>query len=236
MDTSFRFTVEAAPQPPADPQPAQVRDVGITSSSGTYSIQDIINEAFQAGDSGKTADGIVLVSGNVLDATTFTPVQAGSKIASTASVGSGTEMRFRIEFRDGTLSQELTMTPASETLGSWETAEFTHPGTASKDTLTGLGYNKDIFTVDAVASNRDDADVIANFEDGRDEIRFSDSSITAVYAKVVGGDTVLYSDRAAGNAGDDANILAVIEGVQVTSSDFTTDDFDGSFVTTVEVL
>ena len=79
-------------------------------------------------------------------------------------------------------------------------------------------------------------DTITGFEDGRDSVKIDGNSITAIYAKVSDGNTVLYSTRNSANSNADSDILAVINGFAATDADFTTDDFDGNLVTTVEDL
>ena len=114
----------------------------------------------------------------------------------------------------------------------------THDGGSvnGKNEMSGTRNQKDVFIVDVMASNRAGADTITGFEDGRDSVKIAGNSITAIYAKVSDGNTVLYSIRNSANSNADSDILAVINGFAATDANFTTDDFDGNLVTTVEVL
>lgn len=119
-----------------------------------------------------------------------------------------------------------------------EDGSYTHDG-GPKDganVMRGFSNAVDIFIIDTNVSGKVGADVIHNFEDGRDKIGFSDNSVTAVYAKVDGQNMVLHSTRDSADANVGGKILAVINGLQATSDDFTTDDFQDAVVTTVEVL
>ena len=119
-----------------------------------------------------------------------------------------------------------------------EDGSYTHDG-GPKDganVMRGFTNAVDIFIIDTNVSGKVGADVVHNFEGGRDKIGFSDNSVTAVYAKVDGQNTVLHSTRDSANANVGGKILAVINGLQATSDDFTTDDFQDAVVTTVEVL
>ena len=163
---------------------------------------------------------------------------------SPTSSGRSDVTQFQVSWDNGkSWSQTISMNDYNISTGGRQNLKMTFTGiddgatdTGGKVTMNGRDAVAEIFTVDTTASNRAQADVITRFEDGWDTVKFT-ANVTTVYAKADGnGNTVLYSNQASANSNADSDILAVLSGFVATDDNFTTDDFEDAFVTTVEVL
>jgi hypothetical protein len=204
----------------------------------------MITGGFKAGDSGKTAIGVVVDSYTGSQApfnmSIFAMVKIGDKLGPLIEIGfdDNSTLKLRIEFDDGTLSQVLTMTPNSSANRAFENAEFFKfdgSGNTTKDTLTG-DDNSNTFLIDGdgVGSAIATADIISNFNSGdtnKDKIRLKHDSeaedatsmnIWYKLANLDGGseanDMVIYDNA----AGGDTNVLVILQNYSDTPLD---DDF-----------
>lgn len=77
--------------------------------------------------------------------------------------------------------------------------------------MTGTANQKDVFVVDTTASERIDADVIRNFEDGRDIVKFTGNINNIWVQKDTSRQNVTTIIRSSDDATAPDNILVVIE-------------------------
>ena len=120
---------------------------------------------------------------------------------------------------------------SSDFTGS-ETVTVVHVGgvdsidgsSAGKQVMVGVDTTADTFKVDAAASAKSEADVIAGFENGTDLIDLG--AITDIVLAEDNGDTIVYTSEAERSSGDGTGVLFVIAGVTgLTAADFDDDDF-----------
>lgn len=237
--SDVRMTVEID----GETTPAQVRGTTATTWNGQFS-ESFIGNLFMAAESGREVAGFMVVSASDgVGVQGYTLYMSGAYPSESWNfTASDQEFGLRLRFDDGSWSDTITITAGDESDGeiyeAWKTAVVSrfdltqrnlvsHAGKAeAKDSFMGTGAD-DRFRVDTAASNRDGADVITNFEDGRDKVKINVTAIDGDVARngnrvswqTSGDDIIIY----AGASADADKILAVIDGFTGT---FGVDDFE----------